>query len=98
VRPFIDIGVNYVDRQPTNQPEVMTPAPATMWSVQGSHAGDPGFTPWGSPWGRSKQSVAMWNGVGRMGNVGAPHVKIAVNGATYELSGFDVVFEQGIIV
>jgi hypothetical protein len=39
-----------------------------------------------------------WNGVGRLGNVGAPYVKVAVNGARYELMGFDVVYEQGIVV
>lgn len=86
VRPFIDMAVSFIDRRPFNQPDTILPAPATPWG-----------SPWGSPWGRAKQSIMSWNGVGRIGNVGAPHILIAVNGATYELSGFDVVYEQGIV-
>jgi hypothetical protein len=87
VRPYVDMAVNFVDRRPENQPEVILPAPPTPWGA-----------PWGSAWGSGWRPAMSWNGVGRLGNVGAPYVKVAVNGARYELMGFDVVYEQGIVV
>jgi len=96
VRPYVDMAVNFLDRRPTNQPEVVQPAPPTMWSHGAS--GTSTFTKWGSPWSRGRQPMIGWNGVGRLGNSGAPHVLVAVKGASYELAGFDVVYEPGIVV
>ena len=98
VRPFVDMAVNFVDKLPENQPDIVLPAPPTQWSKPGSVAGQPGFTPWGVPWGSGKRPIIVWGGVGREGNVGAPYVVVAVNGATYEVSGFDIVYEPGIVV
>ena len=96
VKPYIDMGVNFLDKRPENQPETILPAPPTRWSH--GAIGSPGFTKWGSPWGSGWRPAMAWAGVGRLGNVGAPYVEIAVNGARYELMGFDVVYEQGIVV
>jgi hypothetical protein len=86
IKPFVDFDVNYGDRKPYNQPDAIQPAPGTPWGV-----------PWGSPWSRGKQPMMTWGGVGRLGAVGAPRVAIKVLNATYEVSGFDVVFETGAI-
>lgn len=96
VKPFVDMAVNFVDKSPENQPDVVKPAPPTQWS-HGAF-GSPTFVPWGAPWGSGKRAMVSWGGVGRLGNVGAPYVQVAVNGATYELSGFEVVHEPGIVV
>jgi len=101
-RPFIDIAVNFLDNAPGNQPEVLVPPPATLWGPAGVNGPDnPPYSPtppWGTPWGRGWLPMVSWGGVGRLGNVGAPVVKVSVKGSRFELSGFDVVFEAGIIV
>jgi hypothetical protein len=101
-RPYIDIAVNFLDNPPGNQPEVLVPPPATLWGPPGVNGPDnPPHSPtppWGTPWGRGWLPMVAWGGVGRLGNVGAPHVRVSVKGSRFELSGFDVVFEAGIIV
>jgi hypothetical protein len=98
VKPFVDMAVNYIDKEPQNRPDIVLPSTPTQWSKPGTTAGQPGFTPWGAPWGSGKRPIILWGGVSRLGNVGAPYVKVAVNGATYEVSGFEIVHEPGIIV
>jgi hypothetical protein len=98
VRPFVDFDVNFFpSRVQMNQPEPIQRATGTLWSVKGSTAGQPGFTPWGAPWSASARVAVTWAGVGRLGTVGAPHIRVSVLDATYEVSGFDVVFETGAV-
>jgi hypothetical protein len=87
IRPAIDMAVDYIERPPQNVPDVIQQADTTPWG-----------SPWGSPWGGVERPVIVWGGVGRRGSVGAPHIKVAVNGATYRITRFDVVFEEGAIL
>jgi hypothetical protein len=98
VKPFADMAVNFVEKLPENQPDIVLPSPPTQWSKPGAVLGDPGFVRWGAPWGSGKRPIIVWGGVGREGNIGAPYVVVAVNGATYEVSGFEIIYEPGIVV
>jgi len=86
-RPFIDLEVDYNNVAPTNQPELtLGPTGGSEWDT----------ATWDtSSWAASTQPKQNWQGVTGLGRVGAVRVRINVSGATFSLSGVDVLYELG---
>jgi hypothetical protein len=86
-RPFIDLEVDYNNMPPTNQPELtLGPSGGAEWDIASWDA---------TSWSASTQPKQNWQGVTGLGRVGAVRVRISVTGATFSLSGVDVLYELG---
>ena len=87
-RPFIDLEVDY-NNVPPDQPA-------------GNHRRALGRVPSGTwrrgTWTTGRQSTQPkqnWQGVTGLGRVGAARVRVSVSGATFSLTGVDVLYELG---
>jgi hypothetical protein len=86
-RPFMDLEVDYNNIPPTNQPEVTAgPSGGAAWDIA---TWDVDF------WAQNTQPRQNWQGVTGLGRVGAVRVRINVSGATFSLTGADVLYELG---
>jgi len=86
-RPFIDLEVDYDNTQPTNQPETSTgPSGGADWNT----------ATWDvDSWAQSTIPRQNWQGVTGLGRVGAPRIRVSVSGATFSITGVDVIYELG---
>ena len=86
-RPFMDLEVDYNNVAPTNQPEIT--------------AGPSGGADWDTAiwdvdyWAQNTQPKQNWQGVTGLGRVGAARIRLSVSGATFSLTGVDVLYELG---
>jgi hypothetical protein len=86
-RPFMDLEVDYNNIGPTNQPETTSgPSGGADWNTA---TWDVDY------WAQSTQPKQNWQGVTGLGRVGAARIRISVSGATFSLTGVDVLFELG---
>jgi hypothetical protein len=86
-RPFIDLEVDYEHKPPINQPEVTTgPDGGAVWNTA---TWDVDY------WASTPTSRQNWQGVTGLGRVGAPRIRVSVSGASFALTGVDVIYELG---
>lgn len=85
-RPFVDIKVDYDMTLPFNQPDVTTADASSLWDIA---TWDEDF------WSASVVSRSTWQGVGKIGRVGAPRVRAAIVNCTFAIAGVDVEHEIG---
>ena len=93
-RPFVDLEVDYNNVAPTNQPELtFGPSGSSDWSITGL---EPGAAMWDTAdWFLNTQPRQNWQGITGLGRVGAARVRVSVTGATFSLSGIDILYELG---
>jgi len=86
-RPFMDLEVDYDNSPPTNQPDISTgPSGGADWNT----------ATWDvSSWAQSTIPRQNWQGITGLGRVGAPRIRVAVSGATFSITGVDVIYELG---
>jgi hypothetical protein len=84
--PFIDIKVDYDTTPPQMQPDVSFGTVGSTWDVADWDVAD---------WTQGGRPVALWNGIGRLGRVGAPRLTALIKDCEFAITGFDVVFEPG---
>jgi hypothetical protein len=86
-RPFMDLEVDYNNVAPTNQPEVtIGPSGGAVWDT----------ATWDTDsWAQVTQPKQNWQGVTGLGRVGAVRVRLNISGATFSLTGADVLYELG---
>jgi len=86
-RPFMDLEVDYDNSPPTNQPEPTTGP---------SGGGDWNTATWDvDSWAQNTIPRQNWQGITGLGRVGAPRIRVAVSGATFSITGVDVIYELG---
>jgi hypothetical protein len=86
-RPFMDLEVDYNNVAPTNQPELSTgPGGGADWDISSWDT---------SSWAVLTQPKQNWQGVTGLGRVGAARIRVSVSGATFSLTGIDVLYELG---
>jgi hypothetical protein len=101
VRPFIDVKTDYDLTPPEMQPDVSAGVTGALWDVadwdsSGYLPVPPGVV--GADWASGPQPLSMWNGVGRLGRVGAPRLTAYILNAEFSITGWDVIFEPGAAV
>jgi hypothetical protein len=86
-RPFIDMEVDYNNVQPTNQPEITDgPSGGAEWDL----------SEWDvASWALGAHPKQNWQGVTGIGRIGAVRVRLSISGATFSLTGLDVLYELG---
>jgi hypothetical protein len=86
-RPYMDIEVDYNNLPPTNQPELTSgPSGGADWNTAAWDTSD---------WALNTQPKQNWQGVTGLGRVGAARIRVSILGATFSISGIDVIYELG---
>ena len=86
-RPYMDLEVDYNNVEPTNQPEITAgPSGGAEWDLA---TWDVDY------WAQDTQPKQNWQGVTGLGRVGAARIRVSVSGATFSLTGVDVLYELG---
>ena len=85
-RPYLDVQVDYDTALPRNQPDVTTGNIGAEWDV----------ATWDEDyWAQSPRQRGQWQGVARLGRVGAPRMRVSIIDCTFALAGMDVIYEPG---
>lgn len=88
-RPYIDMKVDYDSTPPLNQPDVTFAQLGATWDV----------ATWDIDyWAAAPTQRGNWQGVGRLGRVGAPRIKVSILNCTFALAAVDVIYEEGAAV
>lgn len=86
VRPFVDVKTDYDLTPPEMQPDVSTGTIGATWDL----------ADWDSSyWASGPMPASLWNGVGRLGRVGAPRFTASIKDCQFSITGIDVLFEVG---
>lgn len=86
VQPAVDVKCDYDFTVPENIPEVTFRQPGAVW----------GTATWSvDSWAAGPIPTSDWNGVGRLGRVGAVRVKAAIADCEFSITGFDIIYETG---
>ena len=88
-KPFVDIKVDYDSSPPRNWPDV---SQADLGAIWNEATWDVDY------WASSPSLRNQWQGVSRLGRVGAPRLRVAVKDCTFSLAAMDVLFEPGAAV
>jgi hypothetical protein len=86
-RPFMDMEVDYSNLPPTNQPEITSgPSGGATWDTSAWDT---------SNWALNSQPRQNWQGITGLGRVGAARIRVSISGATFSITGLDVLYEMG---
>src|SRR6188768_1521991 len=96
VKPAVDMKVDFDQTPPQNVPDVTFVQSGAVWDTT-EWAADQ-FDQGGAYWAGGPIPTSSWNGVGRMGRVGAPRLSLAVKDCEFSITGFDVIYETGAAV
>jgi hypothetical protein len=85
-RPYLDMKVDYDQAIPLNWPEVSTSDLGAIWDE----------ATWDQDyWASSPSQRGQWQGVGKLGRVGAPRIRVSVIDCTFSVAAVDVIYEPG---
>jgi hypothetical protein len=85
-QPFVDMAVDYSTSLPANQPDLAVTQLGASWDT----------ATWDEDyWASSQAERGEWQGVGKMGRVGAPRIRVSVINTAFAIAACDVLFEQG---
>lgn len=88
-RPYVDVMVDYNQSAPLNLPEVTQSQLAATWDV----------ATWDQDyWSQQPNQRGQWQGIGKLGRVGAVRIKVSVKDCTFSIAACDVIFETGAAV
>jgi hypothetical protein len=86
VQPALDIKCDYDLTPPENIPDVTFRQGGVEW----------GKGTWGVDfWASGPIPTSSWNGVGRLGRVGAPRLRASIGDCEFSITGFDLIYETG---
>jgi hypothetical protein len=87
VHPKIDVKTNFDMSLGVNVPDISDLSGASMWDV--AH--------WDVDyWAPGERPIIKWNGVAAKGVYGAIRLTADINNCTFAVTGFDVMFEEGL--
>ena len=89
VQTAVDIKVDYDFTEPQNIPDVTFRQAGAAWDVA---TWDVDY------WAQGPIPNSQWNGVGRLGRVGAVRLTAAIQDCEFSITGFDLIYETGAAV
>jgi hypothetical protein len=98
-RPRIEVRTDYDTSEPVNEPDVTFSTPGAIWdeAIWAIDEADE-LAGNGDYWAQGPVNYAEWQGCAASGKVGAIRMTMSINGAEFEVTGFDVVYENGSIL
>ena len=85
-KPFIDIKVDYDSSPPLNWPDISFADQGADWDL----------ATWNEDyWAMLPRQRGSWQGVGKLGRVGAPRIRVSVLNCSFALAAVDVIYETG---
>lgn len=85
-KPYIQISVDYDRAQPVSQPEISYGPQGSDWDT----------ATWDSAtWDTGTRALAFWTGASALGRIGAARLMCSLMNCQLEITGIDVLFEEG---
>jgi len=85
--PLIDMKVDYDFSPAINEPDLTSASSGAIWDLA---TWDVDY------WAGGERGITIWNGIAPLGHVGAIRVTADISNCSFSLTGWDVVYEEGV--